>query len=109
MKVAIMQPYVFHYLGHFQLINAVDQFVYCDDVIFIKDGWISRNKILVTGQPNLFTIPLDEATPNKFNTKTNRKRGVKLYESLLNTIELNYKKAKQFHGFSNLIKTVASC
>ena len=45
MKVAIMQPYLFPYIGYFQLIAAVDKFVVYDDVNFIKGGWINRNNI----------------------------------------------------------------
>jgi len=36
MKVAIMQPYLFPYLGYWQLIKSVDTFVILDDVNFIK-------------------------------------------------------------------------
>ena len=46
MKIAVMQPYFFPYIGYFQLINAVDEFVIYDDVNFIKQGWITRNSIL---------------------------------------------------------------
>lgn len=56
MKIGINQPYLFPYLGYFQLINAVDKFVIHDDVQFIKGGWINRNRILVNGQPKLFTF-----------------------------------------------------
>jgi hypothetical protein len=52
-----MQPYVFPYLGYFQLVHAVDRFVFYDDVQFIKQGWIHRNRILVDGRPHRFTIP----------------------------------------------------
>ena len=31
-KAAVMQPYLFPYLGYFQLINAVDDYVFLDDV-----------------------------------------------------------------------------
>ena len=34
MKVAIMQPYIFPYLGYFQLVNSVDKFIFYDDVKF---------------------------------------------------------------------------
>lgn len=34
MKVGIMQPYLFPYIGYFQLIHAVDKFVIHDDVQF---------------------------------------------------------------------------
>ena len=53
-----MQPYIFPYIGYFQLVNAVDKFVFYDDVNFIKQGWINRNRILVNGQPHLFSIPV---------------------------------------------------
>ena len=35
-KIAIMQPYLFPYIGYFQLINLADEFVIYDDVNFIK-------------------------------------------------------------------------
>ena len=41
-----MQPYLFPYIGYWQLINAVDIFVIYDDVNFIKQGYINRNNIL---------------------------------------------------------------
>ncbi len=61
MRLAIMQPYLFPYLGYFQLIQAVDRFVVYDDVSFIKQGWINRNRILVNGAPHMFTMPLSGA------------------------------------------------
>ena len=75
-KVAIMQPYLFPYLGYFQLINAVEIFVFYDDVNFIKRGWINRNQILLNGQEKLISVPLIKAfnssilRDNVFNPKT---------------------------------------
>ena len=46
MKVAIMQPYFFPYLGQFQLIQATDRFILGDDVQYIQYGWINRNRVL---------------------------------------------------------------
>jgi hypothetical protein len=65
MKIAIMQPYFFPYLGYWQLINAVDRFIIFDDVNFIKGGWINRNRILVNGKPTYVTIALRDASQNK--------------------------------------------
>ena len=62
MKLAIMQPYVFPYIGYFQLINAVNKFIFYDDVDYIKQGWINRNQILLNGKAYLFTIPLADAS-----------------------------------------------
>ncbi|CAA2105229.1 hypothetical protein MBUL_03088 [Methylobacterium bullatum] len=56
--VAIMQPYLFPYIGYFQLIAAVDQFVVYDTVKYTKKGWINRNRFLRDGEPVVFTLPL---------------------------------------------------
>jgi len=58
MKLGIMQPYIVPYIGYFQLINAVDKFVVYDNIQFTKKGWINRNRILVNGKDEYFTLPL---------------------------------------------------
>lgn len=58
-----MQPYLFPYLGYFQLIHAADKFVFFDDVNFIKNGWINRNRMLLDASPHYFTVPLAGASP----------------------------------------------
>jgi hypothetical protein len=52
-----MQPYLFPYIGYFQLMNAVDEFVVYDNIEFSK-GWVNRNRILVNGKDSFVTIPL---------------------------------------------------
>jgi WbqC-like protein family len=59
MKLAIMQPYFFPYIGYFQLIAAVDVFVVYDDVQFIKNGWINRNRILLNKSASWITLPVE--------------------------------------------------
>jgi hypothetical protein len=46
MKVGIMQPYFFPYLGYFSLIKHTDFFILFDQVKYIRHGWIERNRIL---------------------------------------------------------------
>ena len=58
MKVAIMQPYLFPYIGYFQLIHAVDRFVIHDDVQYVKGGWINRNRFLQGAKDEIFTWSL---------------------------------------------------
>ena len=62
MKLAIKQPYLFPYIGYFQLINAVDSFVIYDDVAYIKQGWINRNYILAGGKKQLITLAMEGAS-----------------------------------------------
>jgi hypothetical protein len=46
MKIGIMQPYFFPYLGYISLIKHTDYFILFDDVQFIRHGWIERNRVL---------------------------------------------------------------
>ncbi|MBI5898396.1 MAG: WbqC family protein [Rhodocyclales bacterium] len=62
--VAIMQPYVFPYLGYFSLVAAADVFVFYDDVNYIPRGWINRNRVLINGLPHTFTMPVANASQN---------------------------------------------
>lgn len=62
MKLAIMQPYFFPYVGYFQLIAAVDLFVVYDNIKYTKKGWINRNRLLRNGQDATFTLPLKSAS-----------------------------------------------
>ena len=51
-----MQPYFLPYIGYFQMVNAVDTFVFYDNVTYIKNGWINRNKVLVGGKVKHITL-----------------------------------------------------
>ena len=53
-----MQPYFLPYIGYFQLMNAVDEFVVYDNIEYTKKGWINRNRILVGGKDVYITLPL---------------------------------------------------
>ena len=54
MIVGVMQPYLFPYLGYYQLVNHCDKFVFYDDVNFITRGYINRNNILSQGKACYF-------------------------------------------------------
>ncbi len=88
-----MQPYFFPYIGYFQLIKAVDLFVIYDDVNFIKQGWITRNRILLDNK--IFNITLKVKGASSFQ-KINQIEVYPDNKKLLKTIEHAYKKAPQF-------------
>lgn len=46
MKLGIMQPYFFPYLGYFELINKVDEWLVFDIVQYNAKCWMNRNRIL---------------------------------------------------------------
>ena len=97
-RLAIMQPYLFPYIGYLQLMAAVDTFVIYDDVAFINKGWINRNKILVGGKDNLFTVPLIGASQNRLIKDIEIDDSTKWRGKFLKTLEQSYKKAPQFQA-----------
>lgn len=92
-SVAIMQPYFFPYIGYYQLVHAVDHFVFYDDVSYINRGWVNRNRILINGEPRYITVWLRGASQNKAI------RDIRLLDNrrkILRSIELAYRKAPYF-------------
>lgn len=109
MKLGIMQPYLFPYIGYFQLINAVDKFVIYDDVQFIKGGWINRNRLLINGKDSLFTVKIKK---DDFRLNINDRFLVDNYEyeksKILKSIELAYSKAPYFNIIFRVISDIFS-
>ena len=106
MKIGIMQPYFFPYLGYWQLMNAVDKYVIYDDVNFIKGGWINRNRILIDGKAVYFNIQMSGASPYKLinqiqinNNEINIKKNIK-------TIYMAYHKAPYFSEVYPIIEEI---
>ena len=91
-----MQPYLFPYIGYFQLINAVDKFVLFDDVNYINKGWINRNNILMNGRAHLFTFPLKEASQNKLICQIELMNDRNWKDKFLKTISQSYKKSEYY-------------
>jgi len=100
MKLGIMQPYFLPYIGYWQLINAVDKYVIFDDVNYIKNGWIHRNKLLLEGKEHIFNlIPFSTSSNkliNEINVMDNQTKLIKIIESA-------YKKASYFNNIFPLI------
>ena len=59
-----MQPYIFPYIGYFNLLNSCDVFVLYDDVNFINRGWINRNRVLSSNNEVMFSVPLANQSQN---------------------------------------------
>jgi len=107
MKIAIMQPYLFPYIGYWQLINAVDTFIIYDNIQFSKKSWFNRNYILLNGQKKLFSIPLKKNFDNlhvKDRFLSNEKK-IKV-KKILAQIENSYKKAPYFSNAFPFIKGI---
>lgn len=103
MKLAAMQPYLFPYLGYFQLIHAVDAFVIYDDINYIVRGWINRNRILVDGKAGRITLETRGASPNKPINEVGVGGNA---QKLLKTIRQSYARAPQFPTVFPLVEAI---
>lgn len=103
MKLALMQPYIFPYIGYYQLAFDADTFVFYDDVNFINRGYINRNSILSAGKALRFTVPLIGASQNKLIKDIDCGTDVK---KILKTISQSYAKAPYFNDVMPLVESV---
>ena len=101
MKLAVMQPYLFPYIGYFQLIYAADLFLIYDDVAYIKQGYINRNNIWSANGATRFTVPVPGASSNKLISDLAFSGDV---AKVLKTIEQSYSKAPYFEGVFPMIR-----
>ncbi len=105
MKVAIMQPYFFPYIGYFQLIAAADLFIVYDNIKYTKKGWINRNRMLQNGKDVMFSLPLKkdsdflDVCERELSTEFNR-------DKLLNQLAGAYRGAPYFSQTFPLIEQI---
>jgi len=109
MKLGIMQPYLFPYIGYFQLMNAVDEFVIYDNIQFSKAGWFHRNRILINGEPKMFSLPLkrdsDFLDVRDRRLAEDRNQSI---QKILNQMQNAYHKAPHFSDVYPLVKAALS-
>lgn len=109
MKIAIMQPYFFPYLGYFQLINVVDKFVVHDDVQYIKGGWINKNRILLNNDSFNIGIPVKKDSAEKdINERYFIDDCIRFKSKVLRQIENAYNKAPFFENIFPVVKRIFS-
>jgi hypothetical protein len=108
MKIAVMQPYLFPYIGYFHLIDAADKFIFYDDVNFIKQGWINRNYILSDNKGFLFSVPVKDISSFRLinEVEINEKIFPHWKKKFLKTLELSYSKAPCFQPVFEMVQSV---
>lgn len=108
-KIGVMQPYIFPYLGYFQLISALDTFVIYDNTQFISRGWVNRNRILVNGKASFITFPLKGSHLTENINKRYFLDDIAWHKKrLLNGIYLSYARAPFFRETFPLIESIVN-
>jgi hypothetical protein len=106
MKIGVMQPYFFPYIGYWQLINTVDEYVIFDDVNYIKRGWINRNNILLNGEPRRINLHIKDASQNRLIKDTKLAQTEEDNRALLDILKQSYRKAPYYEQTIYLIKEI---
>ena len=96
MKIGIMQPYFFPYIGYFQLLNMVDKYVVFDTGKFANNKWGVRNRILINGAPGFFRVNTLKASQNKQFNEIKVSKDNEAKKKTIQTLEISYKKAPHF-------------
>lgn len=103
MHLAVMQPYLFPYLGYYQLAFHVDSFVFLDDVNFIKRGFIQRNHLRLGHEGHRFVLPISNISQNRL---INEHFFVDDGGRLMALIQTAYGKAPYFESVFPLVREV---
>jgi hypothetical protein len=106
MKLGIMQPYLFPYLGYLQLVAAVDTFVFYDDVQFIKNGWINRNRLALGGEVRYFTVPLAGAGSSLGIRDVRTQPAARWRDKLMESLRHGYARAPHYAAVRQLVGDV---
>lgn len=110
MKVAIMQPYFFPYIGYFSLIKHTDRFILFDPVQYIRHGWIDRNRVLKQNEGWLFIqVPLINKNRNSLIKDLLIDNNQNWKEKIIAQLQIyKKKKAPNFFKVMDLVKTIFS-
>lgn len=104
MTISANQPYFVPYLPYWQLIDCADLFLVSDDFAFMKHSWITRNFILVGGNPQYFRLEVKKASCHKLIKDTEIMPPN--LRNKLRTLEMAYHRSPCFNAGYELIERV---
>lgn len=108
MKIGIMQPYFFPYIGYISLIRNVDRYILLDSVQFIRHGWIERNRILKqSGGWHYISVPLKKHSRDTLISDIEINNNQKWKEKIIAQLGY-YKGAPYYYKVMDLIKSIFS-
>jgi hypothetical protein len=103
---SVMQPTFLPWVGYFDLIDAVDFFIFYDDVQFVKQSWHTRNRISTSNGVSYISLPV---LKNKLNTNINQiiiDNTKPWQKKLIKTFFYNYQKSPFFNEVFPFIEKI---
>jgi hypothetical protein len=105
MKLGIMQPYFFPYLGYFELIERTDRWVVFDVVQYKTKSWMNRNRILHPTQGWQYVgVPVQKAPRGTLIRDIRIKDKDAALARILGQLDHYKKRAPQFRYVVNLVR-----
>lgn len=110
MRLGIMQPYFFPYLGHFSLISSVEQWIVFDVTQYTPKTWMNRNRVLhPKSGPMYISVPMVNSSNS---IKTSEAMLLDLdgtKKSITGKMSHYKKKAPYYYKVQKIIKQAFEC
>ena len=98
-KIAILQSNYIPWIGYFDIINSVDDFVIYDSVQYTKNDWRNRNLIKTANGPIWLTIPIATSKSSTQSIREAKISGSNWTKKHWKSIELGMVKSPHFEQF----------
>ena len=110
MKLGIMQPYLFPYVGYFSLIKYTDKWIVFDTVQYIEKGWMNRNQIIHPTKPEAtyFIVPLKKHPRETLIKDVEINQNENYIERINGQFSAAYKKRRAPY-YSEVMEIINSC
>lgn len=107
MKIAIMQPYFFPYIGYFSLIQNTEHFIFFDTPQYIRKGWINRNRIIGgNGKDIYFTVPVEKVERDTAIRNVPISYKDDWREKMMGQLTIYKKRAPYYQNVTELVRSV---
>ncbi|MGL5778746.1 WbqC family protein [Cetobacterium sp.] len=109
MKIGMMQPYFFPYIGYFSLIKYCEKWIIFDSVKYINKGWVNRNRILKQNglETNYITVPIERISSKTLIKDIKINKNIDWKNKILGELTI-YKKAPFFKEVMFIVNDVLS-
>ena len=103
-KLVLMQPYFFPYIGYFTLLKHTDVFVVFDTAQYIRRGWINRNQIIgPTGNPVYINASIIKKPQDALIKSMELSESAEWKKTVLDKLEFYKKTAPYYKEVRNLV------
>lgn len=104
MKIVLMQPYFFPYVGYFTLLKHSELFVVFDTAQYIRRGWIHRNRIIgPKGDPVYISACVEKSAQKTKIESVQLKETSEWKEKLMKSLEVYRKTAPHYEEVRKLV------